>query len=178
MKTLVIVSHPNLLNSRINKKWVEELSKYNKEITVHDIYKEYPDGNINVAREQELVEEHDSIIFQFPLQWFSTPPLLKKWLDDVLSYGWAYGSTGKALVERKIGLAISAGIRKRDFHEEGKYKFTLEEITVPFKATALYTGATFLPTFAVYGAENELSDQEVEQSAPDYVRHIFNQAKV
>ena len=29
MKTLVILAHPDMENSRINKKWKEELEKYN-----------------------------------------------------------------------------------------------------------------------------------------------------
>ena len=28
MKTLVLISHPDLENSRINRRWVEELKKY------------------------------------------------------------------------------------------------------------------------------------------------------
>ncbi|MDF7639407.1 NAD(P)H-dependent oxidoreductase [Lactobacillus sp. ESL0791] len=26
---------------------------------------------------------------QFPFYWYSCPPLLKKWEDDVLEHGWA-----------------------------------------------------------------------------------------
>ncbi|MGT2357467.1 NAD(P)H-dependent oxidoreductase [Staphylococcus aureus] len=44
---------------------------------MHDLYREYPDFIINVKREQELVENHDNIIFQFPLYWYSSPSLLK-----------------------------------------------------------------------------------------------------
>lgn len=36
MKTLVIVAHPDIEKSRINKRWVEELEKYPDEITVHE----------------------------------------------------------------------------------------------------------------------------------------------
>lgn len=63
MKTLVIVSHPDMSNSRINKVWVEKAASYSNEITIHDLYREYPDFIINVKREQELVENHDNIIF-------------------------------------------------------------------------------------------------------------------
>lgn len=34
MKTLVIVAHPNLETSVINKRWVEELQKYPEKYTV------------------------------------------------------------------------------------------------------------------------------------------------
>jgi putative NADPH-quinone reductase len=49
------------------------------------LYKVYPDGNIDVEKEQKLIESHNC------------PPLLKKWLDDVLTYTWAYGSGGDKL---------------------------------------------------------------------------------
>ena len=46
MKTLVILAHPNLKESKINKRWNEELIKYPDEVTVHNIYKKYPDLKI------------------------------------------------------------------------------------------------------------------------------------
>lgn len=47
MKTLVIVSHPDMPNSRINKVWVEKAASYSNEITIHDLYREYPNFIIN-----------------------------------------------------------------------------------------------------------------------------------
>jgi len=84
MKTLVIITHPNLDQSRINRTWMQELKKH-EEITIHALYQAYPDGKINVAHEQSLLESHDRIILQFPFYWYSTPSLLKQWQDEVLS---------------------------------------------------------------------------------------------
>ncbi len=135
MKTLVIVSHSDMPNSRINKVWVEKAASYSNEITIHDLYREYPDFIINVKREQELVENHDNIIFQFPLYWYSSPSLLKKWIDEVIIYGWAYGSKGKRIFyNRKLGLAISAGVKKGEFTSMGKNKHTLTQMLTPFKS--------------------------------------------
>ena len=78
METLIIVTHPDIEHSIINKRWIEELSKYPKEYTIHELYKEYPDGNIDVRREQILVESHQNLVFQFPIFNFSGPSLLKK----------------------------------------------------------------------------------------------------
>jgi putative NADPH-quinone reductase len=66
-------------------------------ITINQVYSEYPDGVINVAREQQLLEAHDRIVFQHPFLWYSVPALMKQWMDDVLTYGWAYGPGGTAL---------------------------------------------------------------------------------
>ena len=84
-KTLIIVAHPNIYQSTVNQIWADTLSKDKEHYTVHNLYTVYPDGNIDVAVEQKLVEMHGTIIFQFPIYWFSCPPLLKQWLDSVLT---------------------------------------------------------------------------------------------
>ncbi|MFC7441452.1 NAD(P)H-dependent oxidoreductase [Laceyella putida] len=66
MKTLVIVAHPHLNNSRVNKRWAEKLRDFSDLVTVHDLYAAYPDGSIDVAQEQALLLEHERIVFQFP----------------------------------------------------------------------------------------------------------------
>ena len=171
MKTLVILAHPNLKESKINKRWNEELIKYPDEVTVHNIYKKYPDLKIDVPEEQALVEAHNNILFQFPLYWYSYPPLLKKWIDEVLLHGWAYGSKGNKLKNKKIGTAISVGDKKSSYLPNAEVTFTLEEITAPFRATAIYIKATALPHFALFNT-NQASDKEIEQSAKDYIKYI------
>lgn len=156
MRTLVIVAHPSIETSIINKQWVEELKKYPEKYTVHELHEVYPDGNIDVKNEQKLVESHDNLVLQFPIYWFNCPPLLKKWLDDVLTYGWAYGSNGgDNLKNRKVALAVSAGIKKEDYSEEGRYGYTLEHLLSPFESTFLYCNANYRSFFAYYGTENE-----------------------
>ena len=75
MKTLVIVTHPTMDESLINKRWVEELNKFPEKYVVHELYKSYPDEILDIKKEQELVEAYDKIIFQFPFYWFSSPSL-------------------------------------------------------------------------------------------------------
>ncbi|AUS08958.1 hypothetical protein C1X05_08950 [Laceyella sacchari] len=172
MKTLVIVSHPNIETSVINKRWVEELSKYPEKYTIHDLAKVYPDGNIDVQKEQKLVESHGNLILQFPIYWFNCPPLLKKWLDDVLTYGWAYGSHGDKFKNRKVALGVTAGIKKEDYSKNGRYQYTLDEVLVPFEMTFKYCNADYRSFFAFYGEEHKPSASEVSKSAQEYVNFI------
>lgn len=87
MKTLIIVSHPNIENSIVHKRWIDQLNKYLNLFTIHNIDQLYPDAVIDVKKEQELIEYHDALLLQFPIFWFNCPPLLKKWLDQVFIYG-------------------------------------------------------------------------------------------
>ena len=96
MKTLVLVFHPHLEKSQVNRKLMD-IANETGDVTVIDEYAEYPDFHINVEREQKLIESHDRIVLQFPFYWYSSPALLKQWEDAVLQAGWAYGG-GHALV--------------------------------------------------------------------------------
>lgn len=173
MKTLVIAVHPNIETSIINKRWINELEKYPEKYTVHQLYKEYPDEKIDVKKEQELVEKYDKIIFQFPFYWFSSPPLLKKWFDEVLLYGWAYGSkSGYKVGEKKISLAVTAGIDEEGYRESGKYKYTMNELFKPYELTFDYIKAEYQEPFVYYGIENDPSEEWIEKSVPEYLSFI------
>ena len=95
MKTLVLVFHPHLEKSQVNRKLMDAANETG-DVTVVDEYAAYPDFKINVEHEQELIETHDRIVLQFPFYWYSSPALLKQWEDDVIKAGWAYGG-GRAL---------------------------------------------------------------------------------
>lgn len=172
-RTLVIVIHPDLAGSRVNKRWLEELNKHKDQYTVHDLHHMYPHGKIDVQKEQALLQAHDNIIFQFPFYWFNCPPLFKTWLDDVLTYGWAYGSkSGYKMQGKKIALAVSAGIDEHEYRPGAKYGYTLEQLTAPFEITFQYVRADYRPLFAFYGAEHHATTERIEQSAKDYMAFV------
>jgi putative NADPH-quinone reductase len=153
VKTMVLIVHPDMENSAVNKAWAEEL-KTHDDITVRELYKEYPNEEIDAEKERQLCEQHDRIVFQFPLYWYSSPPLLKKWLDHVLIYGWAYGSEGNALRGKELMLAVSVGAEEDKYQAGGANHFSLSELLKPFQATCNFTGMTYLPPFAFYGVMN------------------------
>lgn len=173
MKTLIITAHPDLEKSRVNNRWNQELAAYPDRIQIHELYKEYPAWSIDVAKEQKLLETHDHIIFQFPLYWYSYPPLLKKWLDDVFTHGWAYGSQGHSLEGKRFGLALSIGDKKKNYTHAGAIGFTVDELLAPFKASATHVGAVMLPYFAFFGSSFQATDADVEQSAKDYAAYVL-----
>jgi len=170
MKTLIIVIHPDIKNSKINKRWIQELEKFPEKYRVHQLQEVYPDQQFDVAAEQKLIEEHDRIIFQFPFYWYHGPALLKKWLDEVLTYGWAYGnSSGYKVSGKKISLALSLGLKEDEVQKGGPYKYSLEEMTRPFELTFGYVKADYRPLFAYYGMAYNPSEEWIEKSVPLYM---------
>lgn len=172
MKTLVLVGHPDLPHSIVNKRWLQELKRYPELYTIHDLYTTYPTKVFDIAAEQALIEAYDHLVFQFPIYWFNCPPLIKKYLDDILTHGWAYGRTGNKLTHKKITLAVTAGIKERDYQPNGRYKHSLTQLLVPFEATFDYIHADYRPFYAFYGAAFNPSKNVLTKSAQDYVRFL------
>lgn len=160
MKTIVIVAHPNLDASTVNKKWVERLRE--EGITVHELYKEYPDFRINIEREQMLLEQYDRIIFQFPWYWFSSPALLKEWVDVVFTYGWAFGTEDTKLQGKDFLVAISTGGPAENYQPEGFNRFRMEELITPFHALAVRTGMLWQEPFLAQGVSKMTLEQKHE----------------
>lgn len=172
MKTLVIIAHPDIETSRVNRQWTAALASFPEQFTLHHLYEQYPGWHIDVAAEQALAEAHDNIIMQFPFYWFNCPPMLRKWYDDVLMRGWAYGTGGDKLNGKKLMLAISCGVPEEEFGATGKYQYTVEELIRPFELTASYCGLLYQPPFIAHGMGRAVSEERIAETTQQYLQHI------
>ena len=107
MKTLILFAHTFWENSKVNKALLQSVQGA-PNLTIENLTLSCPNGAIDVEAQKALLKNADSIIFQFPLFWFSTPSLLKEWQDRVLT-GILYGSEPKLLEGKNFGIITTAG---------------------------------------------------------------------
>jgi glutathione-regulated potassium-efflux system ancillary protein KefG len=93
-------------------------------LTFHDLYEAYPDFNVDVAREQALLLDHDVVVLHHPFYWYSAPPLVKQWEDLVLEHGWAYGAHGRMLEGKRLLSVVTLGGVAAAYRPEGYNRFT------------------------------------------------------
>jgi len=175
MRTLIILAHPTLDKSVINHAWLKALAASDLEVTVHRLYDAYPNGGpLDVDAEQALVRAHVSIVWQFPFYWFSTPPLLKQWQDEVLTHDFAYGHAEgqRQLAGKRIAMAISAGIKQEDYLDSGRYRYSLDELLRPLEVTIRYIDAQAVKPWVFYGAEHDIDLPQLEENAQGYVNYL------
>ncbi len=165
MSTLVIVTHPNLEQSVINKAWVEALEQNPKDFIVHSLYGQYPDLNYDPEKEQALLTRYENIIFQFPIHWYSTPFALKKYIDEVFTYGWAFGPGGDQLKGKRIGFAVSTGGDAASYHSGISLAQLLNDFILSFE----YCGCEITKLHTFYGALFNPSQESIAENTADYV---------
>lgn len=149
MKTLVIISHPDIINSA-SQQFLMHVTPKPDDVTVHHLEAAYPDGKMNVSHEQDLMRGHDRIIFQFPLYWYSAPPMLKHWQDEVLTDGFAIGKNGTALDGKEFALVVVVGLPEREYQAGGAEQFSLSELMRPYQAMAHKTGMTYIKPMPIF----------------------------
>lgn len=150
-KVLYYLVHPSLEKSKVNSQLMEAIPKH-EDLVFRDLYELYPKFRIDIKTEQKYVQDCHSIIFQHPLYWYSCPPLMKLWIDQVLELGWAYGPGGDKLKGKNWWQVISTGGGKEAYSESGYHGFTMEEFLLPFRRTASLCGMEFLPPFLTQGS--------------------------
>ncbi len=149
-KILILFAHPRFEKSRVNRALLNGVDRM-PQVTLHDLYERYPDFNVDVEREQELLTAHQIIIWQHPFYMYGAPALLKQWIDLVLEYGWAHGRGGDSLKDKIIFNALTSGGTREVYTADGYNRFTLREFLVPFDQTATLCKMIYLPPFVVQG---------------------------
>ena len=167
-RTLVLLAHPRLPASRINAALLDAARGIG-DVTIHDLYHAYPDGFIDVAAEQQRLLAHDTVVLQFPIQWYAMPALLKHWFDEVLQSGWAYGRDGNALAGKGLFVAATSGGDPAGYGRHTA-QFTLTELFRPIEASARYCGMRWLGHVA-YGASERINAR-LPEFAADYASRI------
>ena len=167
-KILVLFAHPALEKSRVNRVLIREIRDL-EDITLHDLYEKYPEFDIDVKAEQDLLAAHDVIVFHHPFFWYSTPAILKEWQDLVLEHGWAYGRDGSSLRGKLMFNAITTGGSEAAYQKNGYNRHTIQELLAPIAQTAALCGMDYLPPFAAHGTHT-MSEPETRDHASDYRR--------
>ncbi len=163
---LVVLAHPFYEGSVAGRRLMAETAS-DRRCRPHDLYEAYPDFAVNVRREQALLLSHAAVLLQFPMFWYSTPALLKEWIDVVFLAGFAYGP-GARLAGKRFACAVTTGQGEEAYRPvAGSAPFagggpiaervggTMDELLLPLRATAGFCAMRWVPPFVLHGAPQE-----------------------
>ncbi|MBY6187631.1 NAD(P)H-dependent oxidoreductase [Marinobacter hydrocarbonoclasticus] len=145
MNVLLIDGHPDLNTSTANAAILSQF-KAHTDWRFHHL----GERDVVVADEQAALLAADLVIVQFPLYWSTFPHVLKKWIDDVFTYDFAFGPNGSKLKGKTLLFSITAGAKEASYSIEGfnlmpffAYQRAFEHAFVAAEMTLLDTVITF-----------------------------------
>ncbi|EGA68601.1 NAD(P)H dehydrogenase (quinone) [Vibrio sinaloensis DSM 21326] len=150
-KVVVISGHPNLESSYTNKVVLAQLQSTFSSIDIRRLDALYPDYQIDVETEQTALLDADVVVLQFPFYWYSMPALLKKWLDDVMSFNFAYGPEGDKLKGKGFIISTTIGGPAESYDPLGYNHFTVEQLLMPIQQTAYLAGMNYQKPIFTHG---------------------------
>lgn len=167
-KTLVLLFHPDIARSCANAALSTAASQID-DVEVFDVQRAYPNGVIDTDAEVHRLLAVDRVVLQYPMQWYATPPILKAWLDSVLTrlFYINYESEGRRLRGMPIMVSVTAGNTPDAYSKGGRNMFTMLELLAPMRAIAHRCELAWSRPFIVYHA-NQLSLDELKTEGGRY----------
>jgi glutathione-regulated potassium-efflux system ancillary protein KefF len=165
----LVAAHPHWERSRVNRQLLQA-AQSQPHVQVCDLFGRYPDYAIDVAREQQGLEQAELVVLLHPVQWYSMPALLKLWLDEVLALHWAYGDQ-HALRGKDLWLVASTGGSEHSYHPQGYNRYFFDAFLPPYEQTAALCGMRFLPPLLLHGA-HRVGATAIEEHARVYAERL------
>ena len=166
---IVYYAHPGHKHSHVNRYMARAAGAVDG-ITFVDLYRHYPRFDIDVNVEQQRLLDHDVVLFQFPLFWYSTPSIIKEWEDLVLEHGFAYGAGGERLAGKRMMLAVTAAGPEDAYRHEGYQHYAIRTFLTPLEQTARLCKMHFTAPYVLYSSLKAPAAGLVEPHVEGYVR--------
>ena len=173
---LMIVGHPQWPMSFGNKIIAETFAEANPSALISNLYLEYPDGKINVEEEQKKLLDADTVVLQFPIEWYGAPSIMHKWFEDVLAYGFAFGHGGNKVQGKRLIASFTSGTPADTYVEGGLQSYPMEYFMYPLIALAnrcgmkwdgyVYTGGVMA------GFANDDQLKQIEQACKNHAKRL------
>ncbi|MBS6115172.1 NAD(P)H-dependent oxidoreductase [Thomasclavelia spiroformis] len=130
MKVLVIYCHPsnNSFTYKVKNEFIRGLSDGNHEYTLLDLYalnfketfseseylrEAFYNEKIEILDDikefQQLINQHDALVFIYPVFWGEAPSKLVGWFQRVWTYGFAYGNNASMNQLDKVLMLVTMG---------------------------------------------------------------------
>jgi putative NADPH-quinone reductase len=171
-ETLLLLSHPEYAAPRANKKLAEAAASLPDVEVVH-LDGLYADGEIDLDREVARLIAAQRIVLQFPVQWYSTPPLLKVWQDRLFTRMFYVNAEteGAQIAGRPLMVAATAGNKPSAYSASGVNLFPLQDLLHPLRATVHRCGLKWQEPFILYEGRSA-SDAALKQPAKGYAERV------
>jgi len=171
MTTALIAGHPDLEHSHLSAALVS-VAAHLDGVDVRVLQQLAPTSTFDVEAEQRALTAADLVVLVYPTFWYSPPAILKAWMDQVFTRGWAYGTGAPgALAGKTLTVVTSTGGAEAAYRTGELHSFEYDTILAPLKATAHRLGMAWGEPLVVHGVRDV--DEATLEGLADRFRDIL-----
>lgn len=180
MKTTLWFSHPDQDKSIVNKMILEKINSLDLLLDVRNLDQLYPDFNINVAIEQDILRKTDRIILLFPVYWVGMPSLLTHWREKVFLKDFAYTEPNfdknSELKNKELIVIMTLGAPESAYSKDGFIQEEFSQYTKWIEAMVLFTGMKLLKISPFFKSNITINQDKsiLDKRVNNFVKDIFD----
>ena len=177
---LVVSGHARIEVSTATKTIMEEVKKEFPEAELLYLDQTYPDFKIDIRRERQRVSSADIIVLQYPIQWYSAPAIMKRWLEEVFTFGFAHDSKGGLLNGKKLIISMTSGAPESQYHIGERQNYPMDVYQLPLVQLADLCGMDFsgMVYTGGYNIMRKVADKDLHiQKAQEHAKILIEKIK-
>ena len=185
MKTTTLwFSHPNQDKSIVNKMILEKILSSDVVLKIRNLDQLYPDFNIDVSIEQDILRQTDRIILLFPVYWVGMPSLLVHWREKVFLKEFAYtdpfSNKSSELKDKELIVIMTLGAPESAYSKDAFIQEEFSQYTKWIEAMAHFTGMKLQKIYPFFRAN--ITDKQdlsiLDKRADDFVKEICDDFRI
>lgn len=140
--SLVLHAHPDPVGSRVNRSLASAVRDLDG-VTVRDLALVRRDSGFDVAEEQRLLTEHDTIVLQSPGTGTPCPASSRSGWTRCCCTASPTAAKAPSCTAKTLQVVTSTGGPHESYLPDGHNRFTMSELLRPLEATAHLCGMAF-----------------------------------
>jgi len=185
MKTTTLwFSHPNQDKSIVNKMILEKIKELKTDLEIRNLDQLYPDFNIDVPIEQNILRQTDKIILLFPVYWVGMPSLLTHWREKVFlkefAYTDPYSNKVSELKDKDLIVIMTLGAPESAYSKDGFIQENFSQYTKWIEAMALFTEMKLQKIYPFF--RSNITDKQdisiLDKRVNDFVKEICHNLQI
>ena len=179
-RLLVVSGHARIAISTATKTIMEEVKKEFPEAELLYLDQTYPDFKIDIRKERQRISSADIIVLQYPIQWYSAPAIMKRWLEEVFTFGFAHDAKGGMLNGKTLILSMTSGAPESQYHVGERMGYPIDVYQLPLVQLADLCGMDFggMVYTGGYNIMRKVADKDLHvQKAQEHSKMLIEKIK-
>ena len=138
---LYVIGNPEPARSSFTQELLDHIDQLEHlQVEIILLSEHLHDGRFLVNEMQAQLERAEALVIHAPVYWYGAPAIVKSWMDQTLTPGWAFPSHNSKLRGKSIALSLTIGASLESYQPGEANNHTLSTYFLPYRQAFEYCG--------------------------------------